>query len=210
MLTEKQRALLAYIETYSETAGVPPSYEEMRVEMCLASRSGIFRLVEALVDRGYVRKLPNRARAIEVVKRGAGGTPESVSDISVAAVPMMGKIAAGTPIEAIHHHTGWISVPGHMLVGAGPHFALKVAGDSMINAGIRDGDTIVVKRIEAALDGDIVVALVDGEFATLKRMRRNGRMIVLEAANTEFADMTYGQGRVAVQGKLVGLLRAVH
>ena len=215
-------------------AGIPPSFDEMKEALDLKSKSGIHRLITALEERGFIRRLPNRARALEVVKlpesyqpSPAGRKPFSPSviegslgkvppappassanddDPGFATVPVMGRIAAGVPISAIEHHTHTISVSPDML-GGGEHYALEVKGDSMIEAGILDGDTVVIQKTNTATPGEIVVALVDDEEATLKRFRRKGDSIALEAANPAYETRIFGPDRVDVQGKLVGLIR---
>ena len=233
MLTRKQLELLLFINERLNEEGVPPSFEEMKDALNLQSKSGVHRLIVALEERGFLKRMPNRARALEVLKlpeshspslstkRGAfapsviegslGKTrpaPTGNNDVGSRpiAIPMMGRIAAGVPISAIQDHTSNIMVPPEML-GGGEHFALEVKGDSMIDAGIFDGDTVVIRKGDAALNGDIIVALVDDEEATLKRLRRKGVSIALEAANPAYETRIFGPDRVRVQGKLVGLLR---
>lgn len=235
MLTRKQLELLMFINERLKESGVPPSYEEMKDALDLRSKSGIHRLITALEERGFIRRLPNRARALEVLKlpdavspggaslrqRGfqpsviegrLGKAPErsvTPSDDGVyesIAVPVMGRIAAGVPISAIQHQSHTVAVPPELLAG-GDHFALEVRGDSMIEAGILDGDTVLIKKQDTANSGDIVVALVDEEEATLKRLRKKGASIALEAANPAYETRIFGPDRVAVQGRLVGLLR---
>jgi repressor LexA len=230
MLTRKQFELLRFIHERLKEAGVPPSFDEMKDALDLRSKSGIHRLITALEERGFIRRLPNRARAIEVVRlpesvahgvaaRARGFTPSVIEgnlgrvratpdeDSSrPIAVPVMGRIAAGTPIEAIQNKSSVINMPPDML-SAGEHFALEVRGDSMIDAGILDGDIALIKRIEAADTGDIVVALIDDEEATLKRFRRRGASIALEPANTAYEVRILPPNRVRIQGKLVGLFR---
>lgn len=237
MLTRKQYELLMFIHERLKETGVPPSFEEMKDALDLRSKSGIHRLVTALEERGFIRRLPHRARALEVVKlpdsmapglapRKSTGFNPSVIEGSLgrrrtsegseddsnagtserATVPLMGKIAAGVPISAIQDHSHNIDVPPEML-GGGEHFALEVKGDSMIEAGILEGDTVLIKRVPSAENGDIVVALVDDEEATLKRIRRKGHSIALEAANPAYETRIFGPDRVNVQGKLVGLIR---
>src|SRR5712675_217505 len=232
MLTRKQFELLRFIHERLKEAGVPPSFDEMKDALDLRSKSGIHRLITALEERGFIRRLPNRARAIEVIKlpdsvaHGIGGatrargftpsviegnlgrvrtTSEDDSGRPVA-VPVMGRIAAGTPIEAIQSRTHVINMPPD-LMGTGDHFALEVRGDSMIEAGILDGDTALIKKTDAADTGDIVVALIDEEEATLKRFRRRGASIALEPANTAYEVRILPPNRVRIQGKLVGLFR---
>ena len=239
MLTRKQYELLMFIQERLTEAGIPPSFDEMKDALDLKSKSGIHRLITALEERGFIRRLPNRARALEVIrlpesfqpspasqagKRGfspsviegsLGRAPQRSStppnsanddDPGYAAIPVMGRIAAGTPISAIQNQSHTIAVSPEML-GGGEHFALEVKGDSMIEAGILDGDTVIIKQGHHADPGDIVVALVDDEEATLKRFRRKGNSIALEAANPAYETRIFGPDRVDVQGKLVGLIR---
>ncbi len=237
MLTRKQHELLLFVHERLRESGIPPSFDEMKDALNLASKSGIHRLITALEERGFIRRLPNRARALEVIRlpdslsqspvtqrrfapsiiEGSLGRnvpgPRSVSrsdnddDSSRAiGVPMMGRIAAGVPISAIQHQTSMVSCPADML-GEGEHYALEVKGDSMIDAGIFDGDTVLIKRSDTCNTGDIIVALVDDEEATLKRFRRKGASIALEAANPAYETRIFGPDRVKVQGKLVGLMR---
>jgi repressor LexA len=238
MLTEKQKELLLFIHDRMQERGVPPSFDEMKDALDLKSKSGIHRLITALVERGFIRRLPHRARAIEVIKlpenqaaisstgepRSRGGfqpsviegsgppkqnlspPPSYVIDARTVSVPVMGRIAAGTPISAIQNHTHDIACPPDLLTN-GEHFALEVKGDSMIEAGIHDGDTVIIRRCDSAENGDIVVALVEKEEATLKRLRKKGSTIALEAANPEFKTRIFGPDQVDIQGRLVGLLR---
>ena len=233
MLTRKQHELLMFIHERLKETGIPPSFEEMKEALDLKSKSGIHRLVTALEERGFLRRLPHRARAMEVVKlpesvsqglaQGArGGFNPSVIEGSLgkrrevagaesgeaeaATVPVMGRIAAGVPISAIQEHSHNIAVPPEML-GGGEHFALEVNGDSMIDAGILDGDTVLIRKANTASNGQIVVALVDDEEATLKRLRKKGDSIALEAANPAYETRIFGPDRVDVQGTLVGLIR---
>jgi repressor LexA len=229
MLTRKQHELLMFIHERIKETGVSPSFDEMKEALDLASKSGIHRLITALEERGFLRRLPHRARALEVVKLPQqataaappkGRTPfkpqlvEAGGDGPPAAndsreLPILGKIAAGTPIEAIQQERDRIPVPEAML-GAGEHYVLEIQGDSMINAGILDGDFVVIRRTDAANSGDIVVALVNGEEATLKRLRKKGASIALEAANPAYETRIFGPDQVAVQGRLVGLIRRYH
>jgi repressor LexA len=234
MLTEKQKELLLFIHERMQERGVPPSFDEMKDALDLKSKSGIHRLITALVERGFIRRLPHRARAIEVIKlpenennggvkrgfqpsviEGSGPPkappappqpPSHVIDARTVSVPVMGRIAAGTPISAIQNHTHDIAVSPDLLTN-GEHFALEVKGDSMIEAGIHDGDTVIIRRCNSAENGDIVVALVEGEEATLKRLRKKGSTVALEAANPEFKTRIFGPDQVDIQGRLVGLLR---
>ncbi|CAM4042914.1 transcriptional repressor LexA [Palleronia rufa] len=229
MLTRKQLELLAFINKRLQRDGVPPSFDEMKDALDLRSKSGIHRLITALEERGFIRRLAHRARAIEIVKlpesleqqpRGfaprviEGDRPDappprdalSVELLSVE-IPVMGRIAAGVPIEAISEVSHNVAVPGHMLSGQGNHYALEVKGDSMIDAGINDGDVVVIREISTADNGDIVVALVEGQEATLKRFRRQGSSIALEAANPAYETRVFRDDQVKVQGRLVGLIR---
>jgi len=231
MLTRKQLELLRFIHERLTETGVPPSFDEMKDALDLRSKSGIHRLITALEERGFIRRLPNRARAIEVIKlpesvghgmgRPRGFTPNVIEgDLGRVraggddgsegghpiAVPVMGRIAAGTPIEAIQTRSHVINMPPDLL-SAGEHFALEVRGDSMIEAGILDGDIALIRKSEAADTGDIVVALIDDEEATLKRFRRRGASIALEPANTSYEVRILPPNRVRIQGKLVGLFR---
>lgn len=259
MLTRKQQELLLLIHEKLQEDGIPPSFDEMKDALSLKSKSGIHRLITALEERGFIRRLPNRARALEVIKlpdayannnrsgvgtsagqsvsgihddapgRSRGFSPSviegdlslghgeshgsrtsdfvhsSESDSSIS-LPVMGRIAAGVPISAIQDHTQDVSVPVDM-VGPGRHFALTVSGDSMIEAGINDGDTVIIRETSTADGGDIVVALVEDEEATLKRFRRKGNSIALEAANPEYETRIFQQEQIKVQGRLVGLIR---
>ncbi|WP_027550710.1 transcriptional repressor LexA [Bradyrhizobium sp. Cp5.3] len=230
MLTRKQYELLRFISERLKESGVPPSFDEMKDALDLRSKSGIHRLITALEERGFIRRLPNRARAIEVIKlpelQAAAGsrrgfTPSVIegnlgkvrgSSAPVdegerpVAVPVMGRIAAGTPIEALQTRSHTISVPPDML-GSGEHYALEVRGDSMVEAGILDGDMALIQRNETADTGDIVVALIDDEEATLKRFRRRGASIALEPANAAYEVRILPPNRVKIQGKLIGLYR---
>jgi repressor LexA len=229
MLTRKQFELLRFINERLKEAGVPPSFDEMKDALDLRSKSGIHRLITALEERGFIRRLPNRARAIEVIKlpdsvghnggirrgftpsviEGDLGRVRANSDDEggrPVVIPVMGRIAAGTPIEAIQQRSHTIQVPPDLL-STGDHFALEVRGDSMIDAGILDGDTVLIRKGDGAETGDIVVALIDDEEATLKRFRRRGASIALEPANSAYEVRILPPNRVRVQGKLVGLFR---
>ncbi|MEO0542541.1 MAG: transcriptional repressor LexA [Pseudomonadota bacterium] len=234
MLTRKQLDLLLFINERLKETGVPPSFDEMKEALDLASKSGIHRLITALEERGFIRRLPNRARALEVLKLPDAVAPSNVmqrgfspsvvegglgkaqppaplrtanDDFGLdSSIPVMGKIAAGVPISAIEHQTRSVVVTPDML-GKGEHYALDVEGDSMIQAGILDGDTVIIKRTDIANPGDIVVALLDQEEATLKRYRRKGASIALEAANPAYETRIFGPDRVDIQGRLVGLVR---
>src|SRR5947209_1300342 len=229
MLTRKQFELLRFIHERLKESGIPPSFDEMKDALDLRSKSGIHRLITALEERGFLRRLPNRARAIEVIKlpepvgQGIGNrrgfTPSVIEgDLGrvragaedeggrPVAIPVMGRIAAGTPIEAIQTRSHTIQVPPDLL-STGDHFALEVRGDSMVEAGILEGDTVLIRKGDAADTGDIVVALIDEEEATLKRFRRRGASIALEPANSSYEVRILPPNRVRVQGKLVGLFR---
>jgi repressor LexA len=238
MLTRKQHELLLFIHERLKETGIPPSFDEMKEALDLASKSGIHRLITALEERGFIRRLPNRARAMEIIKlpdsmapglnaarkfspgviQGGLGRPvvketqrlqaasNDDDESGSVSVPVMGRIAAGVPIAAIENRTHSISVPPDM-IRSGEHYALEVKGDSMIEAGIFDGDTVVIRNTSAATPGEIVVAVVDGEEATLKRFRRKGDSIALEAANPAYETRIFGPDRVTVRGKLVGLIR---
>ncbi len=236
MLTQKQKELLLFIHERLQDEGVPPSFDEMKEALDLKSKSGIHRLITALEERGFIRRLPNRARALEVIKlpdnsveapkRGEPGStglsviagnrsmptttlnyaPSHNVDSRTVSVPVMGRIAAGVPISAIQNHSHDIACPPDLLT-SGEHFALEVKGDSMIEAGIHDGDTVIIRRCDSAENGAIVVALVEGEEATLKRLRKKGGAVALEAANPNYETRIFGPDQVAIQGRLVGLMR---
>lgn len=236
MLTRKQLELLMFIQERLKESGVPPSFDEMKDALDLKSKSGIHRLITALEERGFIRRLPNRARALEVIKlpetmqpgigrtrkgfapaviEGDGGraakapataAPATLDSRDTLPVPVMGRIAAGVPIAAIQNQSHILHVPIDLISG-GEHYALEVRGDSMIEAGILDGDTVVIKKSDSADSGDIVVALVDDEEATLKRLRRKGASIALEAANPAYETRIFGPDRVRIQGRLVALMR---
>ena len=243
MLTRKQFELLRFIQERLRESGVPPSFDEMKDALDLKSKSGIHRLIMALEERGFIRRLPNRARALEIIKLpegvGAGGQPRGRFSPSIVqgglgkdsgagkdlglgkirpvetapedargtiSIQVMGRIAAGTPISAIQSRSHSVSLPADML-GIGEHFALEVRGDSMVDAGILDGDTVVIRRQDVANTGDIIVALIDDEEATLKRLRKRGSSIALEAANPAYETRVLGPDRVKIQGRLVNLMR---
>ena len=234
MLTTKQRELLMFIHERIKETGVSPSFDEMKEALDLASKSGIHRLITALEERGFLRRLAHRARALEVIKlpdqattsapprgrqtfipqvvEGTRPTPEpargAVND-DTRELPLLGKIAAGVPIEAMGQERDRLRVPENML-GAGEHYLLEIEGDSMINAGILNGDYVVIKKTDTAQSGEIVVALVDGDTATLKRLRKKGASIALEAANPAYKTRIYNADEVRVQGRLVGLMRKYH
>ena len=211
MLTQKQKDLLLLIDRKIKAVGVPPSYDEMKDALGLASKSGIHRLITALEERGFIRRLPNKARALEVIKlpedyQSSSQVPTAAND--TYEVPFVGKIAAGNPIAAIEDSYNMISVPPNMM-GA-DHFALEIEGESMIEAGILDGDIVIVKKANTARNNQIVVALVDQEEATLKRIYKSGQTIELIPENKDFETKSFGPDRVEVQGILVGLVRKYH
>ena len=232
MLTRKQHELLTFIQTRLEESGISPSFEEMKEALDLKSKSGVHRLISALEERGFIRRLPNRARALEVIRDSdassnkaptrAAATNASASALAplrtpaparapandVIEIPLHGRIAAGVPIEAMEG-TSMLPVPAALL-GSGEHYALEVSGDSMVDAGIFDGDYALVRRTDTARDGEIVVALVRGEEATLKYLRRERGMVRLDPANAAYDPQFYQPHEVQVQGKLAGLLRRYH
>lgn len=230
MLTKKQIELLRFIHERLSENGVPPSFDEMKDALDLKSKSGIHRLILALEERGFIRRLPNRARALEVIRLPDTQVPRAgrqrfapsviegdlgrvkppaaaaIDHTRTVAIPVMGRIAAGTPISAIQHRSHTVEISPDFL-SHGEHYALEVRGDSMIEAGIFDGDLVVIRKQETADSGDIVVALVDEEEATLKRLRKRGASVALEAANPNYETRIFGPDRVRVQGKLVSLVR---
>lgn len=233
MLTQKQKELLLFVHSRLQETGVPPSFDEMKDALDLKSKSGIHRLITALEERGFIRRLPHRARALEVIKlpenseqteskrsgftpsiiEGSRGKqpqfalpPSSIIDSRTVSVPLMGRIAAGVPISAIQSHSHDIACPPDLLTN-GEHFALEVRGDSMIDAGIQDGDIVIIRRCDSAENGDIVVALVEKEEATLKRLRKRGSAIALEAANPSYETRIFGPDQIDIQGRLIGLIR---
>lgn len=233
MLTRKQLDLLEFIHKRISRDGVPPSFDEMKEALDLRSKSGIHRLITALEERGFIRRLAHRARALEIIKlpdalaQGGGGgfhprviegdrddrpqRPANAIDVASAPaveLPVMGRIAAGVPIEAIAHASHNVSVPGDMIAGRGNHYALEVRGDSMIGVGIYDGDVVVIRETDMADNGDIVVALIEDQEATLKKFYRNGSAIALEAANPAYETRVLPEDKVRVQGRLVGLIRS--
>ncbi|MBF0323577.1 transcriptional repressor LexA [Magnetospirillum moscoviense] len=235
MLTRKQYELLMFIDERLRASGISPSFDEMKEALDLKSKSGIHRLITGLEERGFIRRLAHRARALEVVKlpenqgdqplpapsprfspnviKGdfsqtvLAGAAMVASAADAVSLPLYGKIAAGTPIEALRDHSSTVEVPAALL-GGGEHYALSVEGDSMIDAGIFDGDTVLIRRCDSAEAGTIVVALVDGEEVTLKRLRRKGASIALEPANKKYETRIFPPDRVRVQGRLVGLMRS--
>lgn len=234
MLTAKQHELIRFIQQRLEETGVSPSFEEMKEALDLKSKSGVHRLISALEERGFIRRLPNRARALEVIRQPEDATPAPRASVTMPAkndvvvpmpaakaapsvpeaandvieIPLHGRIAAGAPIEALEGQTS-LPVPAALL-GPGEHYALEVSGDSMVEAGIFDGDFALVRRTDSARDGEIVVALVHGEEATLKYLHKDGGSIRLDPANAAYDPQVYGPGEVQVQGKLAGLLRRYH
>ena len=242
MLTKKQHELLLFIHGHLQKNGVSPSFDEMKDALALKSKSGIHRLITGLEERGFIRRLPHRARAVEVLRlpndmenAGGGGAPEgapqetevrggfapkvirggfsssmpgaqAANDSDAIQLPLYGRIAAGTPIEALRDYSNYVDVPSSIM-GNGEHYALEVDGDSMVDAGILDGDTVIIERCDSAENGTIVVALVDNEEATLKRLRRKGGAVALEPANQAYETRIFPPERVAIQGRLVGLLR---
>jgi repressor LexA len=216
MLTAKQRELLLFIDARLKQDGVSPSFDEMREALDLKSKSGVHRLISALEERGFIRRLPNRARALEVLKlpETAPATTATVTQLRPVApapandtmeIPLHGRIAAGTPIEALQG-TESFAVPAALL-GPGEHYALEVSGDSMVEEGILDGDFALIRKVDTARDGEIVVALIDDEEATLKTFRREGSMIRLDPANRQYEPQRYDPRRVQIQGRLAGLIR---
>lgn len=220
MLTKKQRELLLYIHEHMSDDDIAPSFEEMKDALGLKSKSGIHRLISGLVERGYLERLPHRARALSIKKLPDGFKTEasqtnSNHDMSHLAanmmeVPIFGKIAAGTPIEAIQNEGSGVFVPSEMLGSGGEHYALTVSGDSMVNAGIHDRDTVIIQRCNTAENGEIIVALVDDQEATLKRLRRAGAKIVLEPENDDYEPQILDPERVKIQGRLISLMRSYH
>ncbi len=220
MLTKKQRDLLILIHERLGESDVPPSFEEMKDALGLKSKSGIHRLISGLEERGYIRRLPHRARALEIIKlpegiktpRNQGASPLPPANAQIQdfeEIPLCGKIAAGTPIDAIQHEGETLQIPPGML-GSGEHYALKIDGDSMIGAGINDGDTVFIKRCDTAENGAIIVALVDDQEATLKTLRRAGGKIVLEPENEDYEPQVLEPQRVKIQGRLISLMRSYH
>lgn len=234
MLTAKQQQLLIYIKQHLDKGGISPSFEEMKDALDLKSKSGIHRLISALEERGFIRRLPNRARALEILKLPDGASAEKIPPVVAASnatplrkptpsaparstpiaandvieIPLHGRIAAGVPIEAMEGTT-MLSVPAALL-GSGDHYALEVSGDSMIDAGIFDGDFALIQRTDVARDGQIVVALIDENEATLKYFRKEGRSVRLDPANSAYEPQIYDANQVRIQGRLAGLLRRYH
>ena len=223
MLTKKQKNLLLFINKKLRSTGISPSYEEMKLSLNLKSKSGIHRLISALEERGFIRRLPHKARALEVIKLPEtasandiynsfspsvikGGLDNENSNVENSEIPVLGKIAAGTPVEAIQNEISRIPLPANMDKN-GEYFGLKVQGNSMIEAGISEGDTVIVKKTDTADNGKIVVALIDDHEAMLKRIRRKGKTIALESANKNYETKIFGPDRVRVQGVIVSLYR---
>lgn len=227
MLTQKQRELLMFIHQRQSADGVSPSYEEMKQALGLHSKSGIHRLINGLEERGFIKRLPNRARAIEILrlpetasaasekgkvvrgsfaKKPVREVPEARPEAANVNVPLHGRIAAGMPVEALENVDEYLSLPPDML-GKGEHFALEISGDSMVDLGILDGDRVIIKKTDIADNGDVVVALVDDQEATLKTIHRRGHQVALKPANAAHSTQILPAGRVKIQGKLVGLIR---
>lgn len=229
MLTPKQQKLLAFIQDRLADGGVSPSFEEMKDALGLKSKSGIHRMISALEERGFLRRLPNRARALEVLKPIAPASAESDSNVlrpdfgaaksnlssvtppgaETVSIPLHGRIAAGTPIEAIAHADSSMDIPTNML-GGGDHYALEISGDSMIDLGIMDGDTVIIESTNTARDGDVVVALIDRTEATLKTLKRQGQHVMLIPANRDHETQIYEASQIQIQGKLKSLMRTYH
>ena len=218
MLTGKQHQLLSYLIDYQAEKDITPSFDEMRAAIGLASKSGIHRLVSALEERGYIRKLPNRARAIEILRHPGNG-PEAYkastnvitadftpANSAIVQLPLLGRIAAGTPIEALSDPSSYMDVPAG-LVASGEHFALEIVGDSMVEAGIHDGDMVIIRRSDTATSGEIVVALIEDSEATLKTFRREAGRVALEPANAAYETRYFSTDKVRIQGRLTGLIR---
>ena len=217
MLTIKQRELLNFLQDYEHKHQASPSFDEMRQAIGLASKSGIHRLISGLEERGFIRRLANRARAIEIIRNEntALETNQKIDTNIIHApfqtssqieLPMLGRIAAGTPIEGISDQSSFLSIPSSM-IESGEHYALEIVGNSMIDAGIHDGDTVIIRKTEQASNGDIVVALVDGHEATLKKFKRESGRVALEAANPQYETRYFTNNQVRIQGKLSGLIR---
>lgn len=206
MLTAKQLKLLEYLKQSLKENSVSPSFEEMKLALGLKSKSGIHRLISALEERGFIKRLHNKARAINIISKDNYKSLNTQYN-DVKKVEVYGKIAAGTPIEAIETPEGFLNIPSEMVKNTNQHYALKVSGESMIDAGILDGDIAVLEKTELANNGDIVVALIDGQEATLKRIRKKSNSIALEPANKNFETRIFGPKRITIQGKLVGIIR---
>ena len=206
MLTKKQKELLDYIKIVNKEHGISPSYEEMKNKLCLKSKSGIHRIISALEERGFIKKLANKARAIEIVTSEKNNTSKNENITKVVEIPLYGKIAAGTPIEAISNISSFISTPDNM-INKGEHYALEISGESMTGSGINDKDIAIIKRSSSATNGQIVVALVDKTEATLKKLKKTSSNIVLLPSNDLYQAQSYEPSRVQIQGILVGLMR---
>ena len=214
MLTIKQAKLLNYLTKSLKNNRVSPSFEEMRINLGLSSKSGVHRLISALEERGFIKRLHNKARAIKIIKDADNQSNETSFNHfnynnlnNFIKVHIYGKISAGTPIEAIQQSEGFLNVPDDMIKSQNQHYALKVSGESMLEAGILDGDTAILEKTSEVINGDIVVALIDGQEATLKRFRKKTNSIALEPANKKCETRIFGLGRVVIQGKLVGIIR---
>ncbi len=212
MLTSKQAKLLDFLTNSLKNDNVSPSFDEMRKFLGLSSKSGVHRLISSLEERGFIKRLHNKARAIKIIKEETNHslgftTGNSISNNNSCKVYIYGSISAGTPLEAIQNSEGHLNVPIDMIKNNNQHYALKVSGESMINAGILDGDIAILEKTNDVINGDIVVALIDGQEATLKRFRKKTNSIALEPANKKFETRIFGLGRVIIQGKLVGLIR---
>jgi len=206
MLTKKQKELLDYIKIVNKEHGISPSYEEMKNKLSLKSKSGIHRIISALEERGFIKKLANKARAIEIVTSEKNYTSKNENIVKVIEIPLYGKIAAGTPIEAISNISSFISTPDNM-INRGEHYALEISGESMTGSGINDKDIAIIKRSSSAINGQIVVALVDKTEATLKKLKKTSSKIVLLPSNDLYQAQSYEPSRVQIQGILVGLMR---
>ena len=209
MLTAKQLKLLEYLKQSFKENSVSPSFEEMKLALGLKSKSGIHRLITALEERGFIKRLHNKARAINILSKDDGLNIKNVDILNnnINNVKLYGRIAAGTPVEAIENPEGFMSIPSEMIKNTNQHYALKVSGESMVDAGILDGDIAVLEKTELVNNGDIVVALIDNQEATLKRIRKKSNSIALEPANKNFETRIFGPKRITIQGKLVGIIR---
>ena len=206
MLTFQQERLLNFIMNYQKTNNITPSYDEMRESLNLKSKSGIHRLVSGLEERGYIKKLENRARAIEIIRSANITFNPEILDNEIINLPLLGRIAAGSPIEAISDETNYIGFPKSML-GSGEYFLLDVVGDSMVNIGILDGDRVLIEKTNTANNGDIIVALIDNNETTLKRLFKRGQQVALQPENESYETRIYGPDRIKIQGKLKQLIR---
>ena len=209
MLTAKQLKLLEYLKHSFKENSISPSFEEMKLALGLKSKSGIHRLITALEERGFIKRLHNKARAINILSKDDGLAIKNSDtlDKNIMNVKLYGRIAAGTPVEAIENPEGFMSIPSEMIKNTNQHYALKVSGESMVDAGILDGDIAVLEKTELVNNGDIVVALIDNQEATLKRIRKKSNSIALEPANKNFETRIFGPKRITIQGKLVGIIR---